>query len=130
MPSDQSFLTEFQEVLVIQVISDRDRPLVPVVPLTGLVTTEQQDRLATRVELEQHSDRSTLGRSQFLHRLMTRTVDPAHHRSTEIRATFRKQIDPVGHGLSLCVGQRRPPLDELIGDLDLPHPTSMSYCSS
>ena len=40
------------------------------------------------------------------------------------------QVDPVGHGRSLCVGQRRPPLDELIGDLDLPHPTTMSSHSS
>ena len=26
----------------------------------------------------------------------------------------REQIDPIRHGLLLCVGQRRPPLDELI----------------
>jgi len=61
---------------------------------------------------------------------MTGTVDPIHHRTTEIQPPFCKEIDPVGHGLSLCVGQRRPPLDELIGDLDLPHPPGMSHHSS
>jgi hypothetical protein len=37
---------------------------------------------------------------------MTRTVEPVHRRTTEIRASFREQIDPIGHGLSLRVGQR------------------------
>jgi len=57
-------------------------------------------------------------------------VDPVHHRTSQIRATFREQVDPIGHGLALRVGQRRPPVDELIGDLigdlDLPRRTSMS----
>jgi hypothetical protein len=43
---------------------------------------------------------------------MTGTVDPVDHWATEIRTSFCEQIDPVG-----------PPLDELICDLDLPHPT-------
>ena len=51
---DQSFFFDLSQVFVVQVISRGDRPLVPVVPRTGLVTTEQQDRLATRIEREQH----------------------------------------------------------------------------
>jgi hypothetical protein len=30
-------------------------------------------------------------------------VDPVHDRATEIRTSFREQVDPIGHGLSLCV---------------------------
>jgi hypothetical protein len=57
-------------------------------------------------------------------------VDPVHHRTTEIGPSLREQVDPIGHSLPLRVGQHRPPLDELIGDLDVPHPTVMSNDSS
>lgn len=40
VPSDQPFLSQFPEVLVIKVIGDRDGPLVPVIPLTRLVAAE------------------------------------------------------------------------------------------
>jgi hypothetical protein len=57
-------------------------------------------------------------------------VDPVHHRTTEIGPSLREQVDPIGHSLPLRVGQHRPPLDELIGDFDFPHPTVMSNDSS
>lgn len=61
--------------------------------------------------------------------MMAGTVDPIHHRSAKIWPSFREQIDPIGHGLSLRARQRRPPLDELVGDLDLPHLPSMNNYS-
>ena len=48
-------------------------------------------------------------------------MDPVDHGSAEIRAAFREQIHSIGHGLALWLGQGRPPLDELIRDLDLSH---------
>ena len=60
----------------------------------------------SRVEREQHPQRSALGRSQCAHRLVTRTVDAVHDRSTEIRTTFREQIHSIGDGRSLCVGHQ------------------------
>ena len=42
--------------------------------------------------------------------------------STEIRSAFCKHVDPVGDGFLLLDSQCRPPLKELIGDLNFPHP--------
>jgi hypothetical protein len=36
--------------MVVQVVGERDCPLVPVVPFARLVTAKQQDRLATLLE--------------------------------------------------------------------------------
>jgi hypothetical protein len=57
-------------------------------------------------------------------------MDPINDRATEIRSTLSQQLNPISHSLSLVVSQRHPPVLELIGDLDFPHPTSMSYGSS
>jgi len=118
------------EVFVVQIIGERDRPHIPLIPSTGLVTPEQQDRLPSRIKAEQDPQRTALRGSQFLHRLMSQRVDAIDDRSTKIGATFCKHINSIRDGLSLVIGQRRPPLVELIGDLDLPHRPSMTLHSS
>jgi len=43
------------------------------------------------------------------------------HRPAEGRALLGQQLDPVVHRVLLVRGQVAPPLQELVGDLDLPH---------
>ncbi len=57
-------------------------------------------------------------------------MDSVDDRTTEIWTSFREYIDSVGDRFLLLDGQRRPPIDELVGDLNLPHHPSMSYHSS
>ena len=100
------------EILVVQVVGGRDRPLVPLIPSTCLVATDQQDRLPSQVETEQHPQRTTLGGAQFLHRLVSGRVDPVDDRPTKIGATFCKNVNSIRDGFSLVISQRRPPLGE------------------
>jgi hypothetical protein len=57
-------------------------------------------------------------------------MDSVDDWTTEIWSTFREYVDAVGDRFLLLDGQRRPPVDELVGDLDFPHRPSMSPDSS
>ena len=48
-------------------------------------------------------------------------MDSVDDRTTEIWSSFREYVDSVGDRFLLFGGQCRPPVDELVGDLDLPH---------
>jgi len=57
-------------------------------------------------------------------------VDSIDDRPTKIRSTFDHEVNSIGDGFFLVVRQGRPPLVELIGDLDFLHPRSMTLYSS
>ena len=57
-------------------------------------------------------------------------MDSVDDRTTEVWSSLGKHVDSIGDRLLLFDGQCRPPVDELVGDLDLPHLTSMSSHSS
>src|SRR5205814_1188596 len=70
-PSRGSFLPQLFEVLVIQIVCSLYHLVVPVLPASGLVTADEQDRRTERVEREQHADIPS-ARTQFLHVRMAR----------------------------------------------------------
>jgi hypothetical protein len=57
-------------------------------------------------------------------------MDSVDDRTTEIGPSFGEHVDSIGNCFLLLDGQCRPSVDELVGDLDLPHITSMSPDSS
>jgi len=56
-------------------------------------------------------------------------VDPIDDRSTEVGSSLGQQPNAVSDSFALRVRQGLPPLGELVGELDLPHPPSMSFYS-
>jgi hypothetical protein len=56
-------------------------------------------------------------------------MDSVDERTPKIGPSFGEHVDPVGERFLLCDGQARPPVDEFVGDLDLPHLFSMSQSS-
>lgn len=62
--------------------------------------------------------------------MVTRGLDPVDDRPAEIRSPLGEQVDSIGDRFLLVDGEASPPLDELIGDLDLSHQPSMSQYSS
>jgi hypothetical protein len=70
-----------------------------------------------------------LSRSKLLHLVVPGSVDPVHDRPAQVGTALGEKIHTIRQGLLLVDGQPVPPLDELVGDLDLPHRHSMSYNS-
>src|SRR5206468_4594062 len=71
--SQLSFLSEFLKVFVVQAVCHRDGLFVPLLPTTGLVTAEEQDRGTSRVEGEEYSCMSSAW-PKFLHVRMPRPL--------------------------------------------------------
>lgn len=61
---------------------------------------------------------------------MPRGMDSVDDRTAKVWSSLGKHVDSIGDCLLLFDGQRRPPVDELVGDLNLPHVTGMSPDSS
>ncbi len=51
--SRQPFVFQRLQVLVVEIVGYRDEFLVPLVPSSRLVASDQQDRMATRIKREQ-----------------------------------------------------------------------------
>lgn len=48
-------------------------------------------------------------------------MDSVDDRTTEIGSSLGEHVDSIGNCFLLFDGQCRPPVDELVGDLDFPH---------
>lgn len=57
---------------------------------------------------------------------MPRRMDPFDRRPAKVRPSVGQQVDPHLEGGLLIGGELAPPLDELVGDLHLPHSLIMS----
>ena len=77
--------------------------------------------MASRIEGEQHSERSSRGHNQFLHVLVARGFDLTNHRALQIRTVLSEQRDSVVQSLLLFLGEVALPIFELIGVFNLPH---------
>ena len=82
--------------------------------------SEQQDRLPSGIETEQHPKSAILRRPQLLHRLMPREVDSIDNRSTEIGPSLGENLDTVCDRHLLFSDCARTPHDALIssGNID------------
>lgn len=82
-------------MLIEQIISAWNVLGIPPLPVAGLVTGDQQNRLPPRIEREQHPQlRTPRGtRTQLLHVPVPGPADRVHHRATQVRTTLLQQLD-------------------------------------
>src|SRR5664280_970357 len=74
LASDQTFLSDLVEILVVQIVGQRDVSVIPADPVICLVTTQQNNRRAAWVETEQRTEISA-DRAKLLHVVVPRRFD-------------------------------------------------------
>jgi hypothetical protein len=72
-------------VLVIPPDRDRDVALIPPAPIVGLVTRDQDNRIATRAEREQ---RTHVAGPQLLHPVVPGALDLVRKRTAQVRTAI------------------------------------------
>ena len=117
---DQTFLSQYRQMLVIQTIRTRDEILVPAID-TGLVAADQQDRSAPWIERVQ----DTVGpprmlNPQLAHMPMLRSLHARTVREGQPRTHRFKQPHGNVDRLLLGFSQRIPPCAKLVGEFDIP----------
>lgn len=103
----------------VQPLGPRDGFDVPLGPATRLVTTQQQDGDAARVEHEQDAKLATGAHPKLFEVAEGRVREGVHRRATEGWPALAKPIHRRIDTLRLLVRQARVPIVELVGDLDL-----------
>ena len=105
-----SFRFWVAQVLVVEVVGDRDVALVPSRPVSALVAAEQHDRSPLGIEREKCSQVSA-ERAQFLHVVMARALYPVGRRSAQRRALLFQEFDRREHRYVVVVIEvEDPPL--------------------
>src|SRR5882724_3763697 len=107
-------------MLVVQSIRYRNKFVIPAI-ISGLVTPDQQDRTAPRVEGKEHSiGPSRMLHTKFFHIRMARRVDEVSMGTWKSRADFLKQDHLGVHVHLFSFAQSIPPNGKLVCMFDLP----------
>src|SRR5690242_15155643 len=109
-----SFSAKFLQIVVVELVSERDRSPVPGIPLIGLVAAEQQDCGAPRIEDENNSHVPSRW-TKLLHVSMSRSLDSVNQGTTERWTIPLQSIDGRLNRCLIRQGERVPPLLELVG---------------
>lgn len=82
-------------MFVVQVVGEWDVSLVPTLPVTCLISGNQQNCLALRVECEQDPQLRPSGRTrtQLFNIAMARPAYSVYYWPSQLRSTFLKQLD-------------------------------------
>jgi hypothetical protein len=87
-----SFTLELTQVLVEEIVGNRDHPVVPGAPLAALVAADQEDRGALRIEREEDADATCRGISSFMFLCLDcLIVSRADARGSALRAAGRSR---------------------------------------
>jgi hypothetical protein len=93
-----SLLSQLFQLLIVEVISDRNRVLVPRSPLVRLIPADEQNCCSAGVNGKQDS-KVPGRRPQFLHRGMSRTLYPVDKRTPETRSFALKVRNSGNNGI-------------------------------
>lgn len=89
-----------------------DVPLVPPIPLSGLVPADEHDRIAVAVEREQDPEIAAK-RPQLLHVVLSPAFDAVDERASEVRANVAQHIESVDDLRELVPVESVRPLSHL-----------------
>lgn len=122
MSSRRTLSLQFFQVVLVEPFGFGDRGPVPLRPLAGLVSADEKDRLASRVEDEQHSAVLRCAWwSEFFEVVVVGSFDPVGVWSVELGSLLGEEFHHGDHGILLGHGQGRVPVGKLVSAVDLPH---------
>ena len=103
----------------VELVSERDVPLVPTLPVVGLVTADEHDCSLIGIEREQCPE-VTADRPQLLHVVMARPADRVNALATKARTVLPQMIDRRRNPIGVSRPQAPDPLLRFRRELDLP----------
>jgi hypothetical protein len=118
-------LLGFNEVVVVEVVGERDGRFVPLFPLISFVAADQKYRRRCGIEQKQDAQGAC---SEFFHVVMSAGLDGVDHRSAQSRTVLFEEVDAVFDSCSVSAIEVQKPAFEFGGANDFPsHSPSIAH---